>query len=195
MAFKDYKDVAKKYGIGQSNDWMSLQEGDNWIRIVTPFEPFRNHFDERTNRGTVCVGSDNDCSACNAGIQASVKCLGWVIDRNDEKIKLLRMPYSAYKAIGELQLTKDYEFDDLPPYDVNLKKIITKTAGGEKTSYQVVAARKNTDLTEEELFEIDKKCKNPVDILEKMKEKEGGSKKTAYQTDDGQEPYVTPDNF
>lgn len=204
MAFKDFREVAKKYNIGQGGDWMQLQDGDNYVRIVSDFEPFRNHFDERSKRGMICIGKEKGCPGCALELQASVKCLGWVIDRADGNIKLLRMPYSVFKAIGELQTTPDYEFSTLPDYDINIKRIVTKTAGGEKTSYQVIAARKNTMLTNSEVEQIAKKCKNPNQILDAMKSKQAPFKPVAQPVVEveendipiiDEEPMIDPDNI
>lgn len=167
--FSDFKQVEKNYGIGQGGDWLTLKEGENKIRVISEFEVFGNHFNQATKRGIICIGKDKGCEGCASGIKLNVRALGWVIDRADGKVKLFRMPYSIFKAIGELQMTTEYQFDILPEYDMTIKK----AGEGLETKYTVIPSRANKEITGEEFEQINKVVKPVSEIIEKMKVKEG----------------------
>jgi len=164
MSFKDFKDVGKKYGVG-SGEWLNLETGDNKVRIVSEFQDYGNHFNVSIKKSTICLGKE-DCPSCQAGEKARVQFLGWVIDRKDGMLKLLRIGWQINKAIGELAINEDYAFDVIPDYDITIKK----TGEGLKTEYTVLPARKSSKLTTEEESEI-KKAKDPSEIIESMKAK------------------------
>jgi hypothetical protein len=93
--------------------------------------------------------------------------LGWVIDRKDGKVKLLRFGHSIFKQIGALAVNDEYQFDITPNYDMTIKK----EGEGLDTEYNVTAARQDTEITEKELEEITSKVKDPKEIIESMKAK------------------------
>jgi len=179
MKFSEYENVEKQYGIG-SGDWLNLKVGENRIRIISQFEIFGNHYNPTTKKGMICIGKDKGCIGCKAGVRLNVRALGWVIDRSDGKIKLFRMPYSVFKAIGELQKAAEYEFETVPDYDITIKK----QGEGLDTEYSVIPARSNTEITGEELEEISKVVKPVIGILDKMKAKEQPIEKDAEITEE-----------
>jgi len=165
MKFQDYPDSEDKYGIS-GGDWMTLEAGDNKIRIVSEFMDYAEHYDNEKKRSFICLGKEN-CPYCQAGDKPRVRYLGWVIDRKDSKIKLLRIGHSIFKQIGVLAKDEEYGFEDLPEYDMTIKK----TGTGLDTEYSVVPARNNSPLTETEKTEIEKTIKDPNEIIESMKQK------------------------
>lgn len=165
MGFKDYKETAKKYGVG-SGDWMNLQEGQNKVRIISAFEDYGTHFNPTIKKSTICIGKE-ECKLCQEGLKPRVQFLGWVIDRKDNQVKLLRIGFQAYQQIGKLAESDDYGFEETPEYDIT----ITRTGQGLETDYTVLAARKNTELTPEERTQIAEKTKDPKEIIENMKAK------------------------
>lgn len=164
MKFQDFDDVSKEYGIG--GGWMQLQEGDNEIRIVSEFEDFGTHWDNKKKKGTICLGKD-DCELCQKKDKPKVQFIGWVIDRKDKQIKLLRIGYQIFKQLGQFARSKEYSFESIPPYDINVKREGT----GLNTTYTVIPARKNKELTEEEKEAIIKVIRPPKDIIKSMKAK------------------------
>ena len=167
MSFKDYKNIEKKYNIG-GGDWLKLEDGDNKIRIVSEFFDFAEHFIKSENKSYTCLGKKGNCKYCESGLKPTVKFLGWVLDREDGAVKLLRVGYMIYKQIGALAMSDEYGFDGVPEYDITIKKS-GKELG---TEYQVLPARKNTELTkDEEKLVKEKTKKTPEEIVEKMKEK------------------------
>ena len=159
--------ISKKYNIGQS-DWLNLQQGVNKIRIVSPFLDYGSHFNPTERKSLVCIGKDKGCPECAKGNTPRVQFLGWVIDRNDNKVKLLRIGYQIYKAISDLANSEEYGFESVPSYDIT----INKSGEGLDTEYSVIAARNNTELTDEEKTEVAEKCQSsPQDIIDKMRAK------------------------
>ena len=166
MSFKNFAEVGKKYGVASGGDWMNLQVGDNKVRIVSDFKDYGTHYNPKTNKSVVCVGH-GQCSLCAVGDEPRVQFLGWVIDRADGKLKLLRIGYRVYEQLGKLALNEEYAFEDTPSYDVT----INRTGEGKSTKYAVVPARKNTELTQAEKVLIGENMKEPDEIIQKMKDK------------------------
>lgn len=166
--FKNYNKVKKEYGVGGGGAWLTLQEGDNKIRIVSEFQAYGNHFDPSTNKSAICIGKE-ECQYCKQGLKPNVQFLGYVIDRNDNKVKLLRIGYQIFQQLGEFGESEDYAFDVFPDYDITIKRTGEKLA----TKYTVIPARKNSKLTKEEKEMIEEKSETPKEIIESMKAKEG----------------------
>jgi len=168
--FKSKEELQNKYGIKEKGDWLNLQKGDNKIRIVSEFADFGVHTFKDTNgkyKTVVCVGKENGCPYCAQNLKVKVQFLGWVIDRKDGRIKLLKFGWKVAEKIRSLQASEEYGFTDLPPYDMN----IVRVGDGLDTDYNVLPARQNTELTEEEKEKIMEIVKDPQEIIDKMKEK------------------------
>lgn len=183
MKFQDHNKAAEKHGIG-GGDWMKLQAGDNKIRIISEMEDYGTHYDKEEKKFTTCLGSEN-CEICqkrnsmiNDGVEQDskevtalkprVQFLFWVIDRADNKVKLLKAGYTIVKQIGEFAKNEEYKFDIVPDYDITIRKV------GEKldTEYTIIPARKSTKLTEkEEALIKEKMTRSPMEIVERMKKK------------------------
>lgn len=190
MKFKDYKQAEEKYNIkGGSVEWLNLVDGDNKIRIVSKFVDYGSHYDPSTKKSLICIGKEN-CECCQrrdalmvdgvdpkdkeiTALKVRVQYLGFVIDRKDGKIKLLRIGHIIFKQIGELAENEEYAFEELPDYDITIRK----TGQGLETKYSVVAARQNTELTKEELKQIREKVKDPNEIIDSIKSKVLGNEK------------------
>jgi hypothetical protein len=164
MKFADYKSISKKYGL--ESDWMSLKEGDNKIRIVSEFEDYGVHYDTKTRKSVICIGKDK-CPFCQKGEIPRVQFLGWVIDRSDNRVKLLRIGYKVFQQIGELAKSEEYAFDTIPDYDITIRR----SGRGLDTIYSVLPARQNTPLTDKEKEMIMEKIKPVKQIIENMKAK------------------------
>lgn len=149
--FKDFKQIGEKYGVGGQGNWMNLEDGSNKIRIVSDFEDYGEHFDDKLNRSFICLGKEK-CEYCKQDIKPRVKFKGWVIDRKDNLIKVLTIGYKIHEQIGLLSTSEEYGFDNIPGYDIT----ITKSGIGKATKYGVLPDRKDTPLTEKENEEIDK---------------------------------------
>lgn len=164
MRFNEVEKVKKEYGL--EGNWMSLVEGDNKIRIVSEFEDYGNHFNNATKKSVICIGKEN-CELCKVGDKPRVQFLGWVIDRKDNKVKLLRIGYQIFEQISNLAKSEDYAFGSVPEYDITIKR----SGKGLETDYAVLASRKNSELTEEEKALVLEKIKPLKDIIDTMKAK------------------------
>lgn len=149
----------------KKEDWLTLKEGSNRIRIVSEFEQIKNHYiDNGSLRGYfVCQGID--CPACKTGNIAKNSYICYAIDRNDNKIKIFKYSASIHKELLTLCSNPDYAFEYLPPYDI----IIDRTGQKLQTRYKVTPARQDTPLTEAETEELSRK-EEISELIKKMKE-------------------------
>jgi len=159
MSWQTVKQEAKEagYEVG-SSIYYKLEEGKNRVRILGEFKAYGSHFNKARNTSIVCVGKDKGCPVCayNDKVSVEKKCpvkpryVGYVIDRNDGKVKLAEFGYQIISAIGDLALTEDWAFEDAPDYDM----IIIKTVGAQ-TKYSVQPTPKKFPITAEEQEALD----------------------------------------
>ncbi len=118
----------KQFGLGQ-NDAFQFEKGPNKIRVLTMSEkPLATHWVGKKSFN--CIGEEEGCfyHGDNAPLndkgepaRPSIKYLAYILDRRDNQIKLMYVPYSVYKAVADLFNNDDYKFDDLPmPYDLTI---------------------------------------------------------------------------
>ena len=133
----------KDFNFG-GNTKFKFQEGDNKLRILSPTLPYQSTYKGRE----------------------TTKFVGYILDRKDGKVKVAFLPYTIIKAITALQLSDDYKFDEVPmPYDIN---VIAKKAGTIEVEYQVIPARKETFLTDQEFEAL--QAKTPIEqFIEKLR--------------------------
>jgi hypothetical protein len=143
------KRAEEEYGMGK-DQYFKPKEGANKIRLLSPAVPYKSEY-----KG-----------------QIRVQFLAWIIDREDGQIKLYFMPQTILNAIGGLQMSDDFGFEEVPmPYDIT---IMAKNAGTKEVEYTVVGARSNTPLTPEEQNEYD--SKPTIDeVVQKLAEKQNAS--------------------
>lgn len=111
-------------------DRFKIKEGSNRVRLMSECLPHASMFEGKKNFKWLC----------------------YIIDRADDKLKVFFMPHKIYKGLEELQRTPDYEFFDVPmPYDVT---ITAKAAGTINVEYGLVPARKNIEVTPEEIAQL-----------------------------------------
>jgi len=177
----DFTTVAKEYGF-KKDDWYRPALGETRVRILSAeFEVLAKHWIQSLKKTFVCYGKDEGCPYDteivdpNSGKKKMVhrpgiKYLFWGIDRQDNQIKILELPYSVAQKIAELKESTEYGFDVIPGYDITIKK--TKTGpNSTDIEYTVIPSRKDTPLTKEELDAFAEK--EPLkDIVEKMKSRE-----------------------
>lgn len=145
----------EKY-VAQNSDWFKIKEGDNKIRIlVEPAKMF-----EKFNRGVVYKG-------CDFATEATMKYLTHIKDYADNKIKVMKIPYSIMEQIVGYMTNEEYAFSTFPmPYDITIK---ATNAGTKEVSYTVIPARSNSEVDEKTISELAKK-KPPTEIVDKMQE-------------------------
>lgn len=141
------QEAETKFGAGGNK--YKFKEGDNRLRVLDAVKPYQSTYkgDKRVNY------------------------LHYIIDRVDNKIKLVWFPYTVVQAIGAYEKDPEYAFSELPmPYDINVVKVKT---GPEVTNvkYSVVAARQNSPLTDSEKEEF-LKMKPLAQVREEFKARE-----------------------
>src|SRR4051812_17107043 len=135
-SFSETMEQAKRdYGLG-SGDSFKVKEGDNVIRVLSPCVPHQSEF----------TGKD--------GVKKTTfKFVAWIIDRRDNLVKLYFMPTTIMNAIGDLQTSRYYSFDEVPmPYDIIIK---ATNAGKLEVEYSVLPVPEKIALTgaEQKAFE------------------------------------------
>lgn len=179
------KEAGTKFGGG--NDRFQFQEGTNKLRVLAmSADPLAKHFMGKGKPGVTCVGIKEGCTlhGDNAPLddkgkptKVSIKYLVYALDRKDNKIKLIYMPYSVCKAIGELQMEEDWTFDDMPmPYDINVKY---DPKAAPMQMYVVTPSPARNPLTPEVQSEL-AGLKSLDTILESIKKKQSAPAEDAY---------------
>lgn len=108
-------------------DYLKLKEGDNRLRLMSECLAHAGEYQGKRNFKWLC----------------------YVLDRRDGKVKPMFMPHTIYKQIVALQQNHDYEFYDVPmPYDITVN---AKGAGTKDVVYTLMPARKNTELSGDEM--------------------------------------------
>jgi len=164
---KTIEDGNKKFP-GGSQKFFAFQEGDNRIRIVSPFEVFGQHYTPGEGY-KICVGKEKMCDKCDAG-KASPTYFCWVIDRIDGLIKEAKLSYTVIKSIDDVSAIEEHNFvpklDGIFPYDLNIRMIEGKSKN-EKRTYNVVPSPV-TELTAEEVEKV-KALQHPMKVIAAMK--------------------------
>lgn len=139
--------------------FIKLKEGQNRLRIVSgPVERY-SHFLSSEKRSVQCTERP-DCQYCAEGIRVNHDYFLLAISRNEQlenktsdgqvgepTAKLVRFAPSLYADYFNLSQNPDWEFDEVPDYDI----VITRTGTGLDTRYSI------TPGTKKELSETDKK--------------------------------------
>lgn len=161
------------------NPFFACEDGDNAVRIVS--EPFKRvtHYVEAEKRSYRCTAKDMGmCGHCSEENKPKKKYVCYIIDRADGIIKIAEFGMSIMGALDKFRVTKDYEFETVPAYDI----IITKTGKGrDNTKYTVVAARSNTALTPDELKAIEE-LRPIADVIAAIENKQNSAEPTAPVT-------------
>lgn len=137
--------AAEQYGFGKG-EYYKIQDGDNKFRLLSPFVGYQSEF-----KGN-----------------PTFKFVTWILDRRDGKIKPYFMPVTVADMIGDLQLSDDYAFQDVPvPYDFNLR---ATNAGTKEVKYTLLPSPNRIPLTVAEEIEFNKTM--PIEeFVEKLREK------------------------
>lgn len=135
--------------------------GDNRIRIVSkPIKIFRPPYSpQSTSKPRYCLTQEGsvkyECPDVKFGM--------WIIDRTDGSVKSYEAPAMVMNAIADLSEMEGYKFEELPPYDI----IIKKKKEGDRTSYAVFPFPERSELTEDEK----KKIADKGDLVQFLREK------------------------
>ena len=151
---------AEKAGLLSSGDYLKLKQGPNRFRLMTECLPHEGEY-----KGT-----------------KNFKWLCYVLDRVDGKVKPFFMPHTIYKQIAEFQRSDEYAFDDVPmPYDLTITA--DSKVGTKEVKYTLTPARKNTDVTADEIALLDA-MKPLADFQRALQEKAGKPKPPSHEDDE-----------
>jgi hypothetical protein len=113
------------------------------------------------------------------------KWLCYVLDRVDGKVKPFFMPHTIYKQIVEFQRSDEYAFEEVPmPYDLTITA--DAKVGTKEVKYTLTPARKNTELTPDELALLDQA--KPLKEFKRALDEKNAKGKTANAPDDDDAP-------
>lgn len=185
---KDLIEKAKsEYGMGGGgSDYFQFDKsGEFKLRILTPCYPLASHFFGKGMKPAICYGEDKGCPFHGENAPKddktgepkgpSVKFVGYVIDRADNKLKVAELPYTVIKAVTAYQNGGgDYQFSDFPmPYDIY---VTYDKEAAPSDMYKIMAARSDSPLLEEETQVLKEKLEKmtPEQYVERRKDKQRG---------------------
>lgn len=159
----------KEAGTGGNVDFMKLQSGANQLRIASRPSLIEIHWEKTVDgsqKKVICLGAG--CPVCKAGKVPMSRYQVKVIDRADGKVKVLEGGPTIFNSIKNYAVDPDY--GDPTKYDMKIRK----DGAGRETKYTVVAAPKQTPLTDAEIKAIDEsksieeinKAKNLDEIMQ-----------------------------
>lgn len=163
-----------------SSDFYKLVEGSNKMRILTDFTEV-NTINTNGKYGGI-VTPENQPTG-----EAKVQMKGWAwaiirggTDKDgfvtESELKIVQFGTRILKQLVALRTSDEYRFEAMPmPYDVN---IVATDAGTTDVVYTVTPARQNTDVTEAEMAQLNKK-KTCADIVALMINKQDSKKETS----------------
>lgn len=150
---------------GKSSDsYMRLEQGDNFVRILTRPYKYAMYFYGADNKGKggsriiACEDASKDPIKA-LGLKPKIRFLMGVIDRKTKTYKILDAAYSVYKDIQNLSTSK--KWGNPTEYDINIK--VDKN-GAPSDYYSVIPDPK------EPLSEADRElleCVNEKDLIER----------------------------
>lgn len=126
-------------------DFIKLQPGENRMRIVSQPSKLEIHWEDTidgSRRKVICLGAK--CPVCKHSNPPQVRYQFKVIDREDNKVKILECGKQIISAIRNYAVDSDY--GDPTSYDIKIKK----DGRGRDTKYTVKAVPNKVPLTEEE---------------------------------------------
>lgn len=199
MAFKDEFDQHKKEAGGGGEFFKFKKDGSYKFRIMT--EPVKKA--SRYGYGICYEGApycqkatiDKEWEEAKAKAKAagkdpskvsrpsiSIKWMVWAYDYGSEAFVIFDMPNPVANTLREFMDSDEYGYKEFPmPYDIT---VTVKNAGQTSAEYTVMAARQNTDMTQEQMEDFAKLT--PIQQVKerlqaKQKEKiEGGSATSDY---------------
>lgn len=182
----ELKSDEEKHGIGGGGNsiFYNFKEGnDNILRILQKGEPILYFFIGKGQRPRTLYGMEKGDPTRdengNYPEKKSVKYIMYAIDRSDNRVKQVEMPYSVMRDIKVLQENPDYQFDSLPmPYDI---RVTYDKSESPANMYKVTPIPKHYEVTDEETKDFQEKMDKmtPEDAVQLKKDKQMESDKEA----------------
>jgi hypothetical protein len=156
--------------INDKAGYFKPKDGINKFRIVSELQDYGSHFIKGEQRSHICLGAEK-CKYCKAGDRPKTKYLCWIIDRADGETKLYEFGHSVFKQILALAKDNEYAFEITPSYDMS----VNRSGSGLDTTYTILGARGNSELTEEEKTKVDDLESIPSIIKKRLDAEEKGT--------------------
>lgn len=194
-SFKDLVDQANKSDMRESGgSFFKIEDGNkNVLRILTAPVMFYKNYDEGKKRGT------NGIVFSGCGYKGTPLGLAYVLDRNDNKVKLAELKWQLIKDISMWEDSGDYEIDGTFPMKNDIR--ITKTGSGMQTRYDHNIIPKQTEVPSDFLdkeLKDKKSCQEIIDEWQKKSKAGNGNYDVDgvdSQQDDGFDLPEMPDPF
>lgn len=158
MSLKSKLDEANnsEFSSGSTGGWFKFQEGKNQFRILSEPEILFEDYKQG-----ICY------EGC--GYEGKPKYLAWILDRADNQVKLMKIPYSIFQNLVAFEEDEETNFTGFPmPYDI---KINAKNAGTKEVEYTVMPSIKREAVPMTVVDEVLQK-NTTKEIIEKMKQKQ-----------------------
>lgn len=168
MSFGNCEDVEERHNMGGGSDWFKIKEGDNRVRFLSNPVPIAKYFNRQTS--TSYVLEEFNAPDEFQGAKKSIRYICWLWDRDDDSLKIAEFPYTIIKFVNELQKDEDWKFDELPEYDV----VIKKTGSGLETKYSVVPSPKRDEVSKDVLSDFESES-SAEEVAQKMIDKSNKS--------------------
>lgn len=144
------------------NEFFKLKAGDNKVRVLTDPVRVMKYYNQAAKKSFIAFKD------CGYSADTKPRWLCYVYNHEKEAIELAELPHTIAKQMLEYKDNDDYKFDSCPmPYDVT----INKKGENLETEYNVIPARKNSDIPKETLDEL-KTLKPCGEIKKAWQEKE-----------------------
>jgi len=169
---EENKKDAEEHGVGGDGIFYKLQDGNkNVCRILTPLVAYATYFIGKGSRPAVAYGLDKgDPRSGDLELKKSIRYVGYVLDKTDNKVRQAEFPYSIHKGIGVLQENPDYQFDVVPmPYDIRITYAKDESPAN---MYNVQATPNRDEISDEIIKDLEKKMKDytPEKVIQKKKD-------------------------
>jgi len=169
MGFPNISKDSAEYGFGGR---FKFNEGDTKIRVLaSASEPLATHF-TADNKAYVCIGIKNGCPFHGKGAildkegkekKPSLKYPMYILLRDRGELTYAEVAYSIVRALTDLKVSPDWEFDEPPmPYDVTIRYT---PKGTPQEMYKVLPSPVKNEIPESIMSEL--KTKTDLDDVVK----------------------------
>lgn len=179
MSLKDQLENETR-DVRNSGIYFKFQEGDNRIRVLSEGAVVATHFFGKGVPASVCYGISKGCPFHDEKApkdekgqpkNASIRYRCYVLDRVDEQIKQVDLPYSVVQKISALQEDPEWAFEFPMPYNI---KVTYKPDESPTNMYSVIGSPKREELRDEigsKLADLLSSA-NPVKLVQDQKDRQ-----------------------
>ena len=170
---KQLEQDASEHGAKGTN-FFRFKEGESRVRILTKGTLLAQHFFGPGLKPAICYGENKGCPFHEGEKETriSLKYTLYLLDKEDNTIKMADIPYSVMRKISDFQEDSEYSFKEFPmSYDI---KVIFKKEEAPANKYTVIAGRAIEPVSSAILKELEAllQANDPKDMIEKKKLKQ-----------------------